>query len=242
MQHPNRLLTHRFRPIYRAEPCRARRGAIRQLMAGDGAFLSLMLWALVHASEACAGDAAPTGTSQGKRDVDLSGMPSRLSTRAPPLPPSDSRQPAGSRLPFDFRLPAEIDKPFSTDFSPRGPSIVATDPKEPSGDDRQHGSVWQRLGEFRTHNRLRLLTLWQTGGNSLSLQAGRRGDPTLQWTSRLSHRQAENGGLFDDLFSTSTGGAIGKGLHLLPHFSPFESPAKPAKSSEMPISATASGN
>jgi hypothetical protein len=93
-------------------------------------------------------------------------------------------------------------------------------------------TVWQRLSEYRIHSQIRLVTLWETGGNSLSLQAGRRGDPTLQWTSRIANRGAASHGLLDELFSTSVGGAVGRGLHLGPHSPVADPAAKPVKGLE----------
>jgi hypothetical protein len=101
--------------------------------------------------------------------------------------------------------------------------------------------LWQRLGQFRTRNRLCLLTLWQTGGSSLSLQAGRKGDPTLQWTSRMTRHDGVPGGLFDELFATSTGGAFGKGLRFFSRGAPVDASSKPSKPSSdalLPAAAT----
>ena len=50
-------------------------------------------------------------------------------------------------------------------------------------------SVWQRLSDYKSHDRVRLLTLWESPGSTVSLQAGKRGDPSLQWTSRLMNRE-----------------------------------------------------
>src|SRR5260370_42117606 len=76
-------------------------------------------------------------------------------------------------------------------------------------------TVWQRLSDYRSRDRVRVVTLWETGGGSVSLQAGREGDPSLQWTSRLMSRGGATGGLLDQMFSTSLGGAA-RGLHLTP--------------------------
>jgi hypothetical protein len=120
-------------------------------------------------------------------------------------------------------------EPFSTrDFRPRGRSILE---KEPAGRDDvpmlRNTTVWQRLSDFRAHNRVRLLTLWEAGGGSVSLQAGRKGDPSLQWTSRLMNRGGATRGLFDQMFSVSLAGA-GRGLHLSPRPA-AETSARPAK-------------
>ncbi len=62
-------------------------------------------------------------------------------------------------------------------------------------------SVWQRLADYRAHGRIRLLTLWETGGSSVSLQAGKKGEPSLQWTSRSMNRGGATRGVLDQLVS-----------------------------------------
>jgi hypothetical protein len=46
-----------------------------------------------------------------------------------------------------------------------------------------------------------LLTLWQTGGSSLSLQAGKGGAPSLQWSTPWVHREGASRGVFDHLLA-----------------------------------------
>ena len=86
-------------------------------------------------------------------------------------------------------------------------------------------TVWQRLSEYRGHNRVRVLTLWEAGGSSVSLQAGRKGDPSLQWTSRLMNRGGATRGLLDQMFSASIAGA-GRSLHWSPHTAAGEQPPR----------------
>jgi hypothetical protein len=66
---------------------------------------------------------------------------------------------------------------------------------------RRSTSAWQQLGDCRVHGGIRLLTLWQSAWSTLSLQAGRRGDPSLQWTSRSFDFGSASRGLFDRLFT-----------------------------------------
>ncbi len=54
---------------------------------------------------------------------------------------------------------------------------------------------------------MRLLTLWESRGGAISLQAGKRGDPSLQWNSRIMNHDGSTRGLFDRLLSMSFGGA-----------------------------------
>ena len=69
--------------------------------------------------------------------------------------------------------------------------------------------VWQRLSEFRTRDRVRVLTLWQSGLSSVSLQAGTKGNPSLQWTSRLMNSGEAAHGLLDRLLPASSFGGKG---------------------------------
>jgi hypothetical protein len=66
------------------------------------------------------------------------------------------------------------------------------------------------MAEYRSHDRVRLLTLWETSGGTVSVQAGKRGDPSLQWTSRAMNRGGATRGLLDRLFSVSLAGAASR--------------------------------
>lgn len=64
-------------------------------------------------------------------------------------------------------------------------------------------SVWQRMAESRSNHRVRLLNLWIFGGNSVSLQAGKNGEPSLQWMYRPVDRGGARRGLLDPLVAVS---------------------------------------
>lgn len=155
--------------------------------------VGVVLWTLVHTTEALAGDTVPLSASM--------------------LPIPESYRPAASM----------VTNPFSArDFRPRGPSLSNGIPSPVGGDDAHvmNGTpVWQRLADYRSHNQVRLVTLFETGASSLTLQAGRRGDPSLQWTSRLMGRSGAPRGLLDELFSTSVAGAVRRSLALGPRTS-----------------------
>jgi hypothetical protein len=63
----------------------------------------------------------------------------------------------------------------------------------------KNASVWQHMADYKSQGRVRLLTLWQTGGSSLSLQAGKGGAPSLQWSTPWVHREGTSRGVFDHL-------------------------------------------
>ena len=64
----------------------------------------------------------------------------------------------------------------------------------------------QRLNEYRSHDRVRVLTLWDTGASAISIQTDHKGDPSLQWTSHLFNRGGATQGLLDHLFPVSVFG------------------------------------
>jgi hypothetical protein len=110
-----------------------------------------------------------------------------------------------------FTLPKDAGAPTfsSTDFRPRKRTVFDRDPILGSSTDApllENTTVWQRMSEYRSQDRVRLLTLWQSRGSAVSLQAGKHGDPSLQWNSRFMNHDGSTRGLFDRLLSVSFGG------------------------------------
>jgi hypothetical protein len=189
----------------------------------DRMLIGLMLFTLVRTSEALAGDQASIananwdtglGTGTGIAGVRLS------------LPPAPTLM-----APLDsLSAPADMDsRTYSaTEFRPRKPTVFDSNPAASGSGDTsllRNTTVWQRLSEYRSHDRVRLLTLWESNSSTISLQTGRRGDPSLQWTSRLMNRGGSTEGVLDRLFSTSLARA-GVGLHNLSRSA--NAPAPPA--------------
>ena len=111
-----------------------------------------------------------------------------------------------------FTMPTSGGVPgFSTtEFRPRKRTVFDRDPAVSAFTDApmiRYTTVWQRLSEYKSHDRVQVLTLWESSGSSVSLQAGKRGDPSLQWTSRLMNRGGSTRGLLDRFFSASITGA-----------------------------------
>jgi hypothetical protein len=90
----------------------------------------------------------------------------------------------------------------------------------------QDNSMARQLPEFKSQDRLRLLTLWQSHASSLSIQAGKKGSPSLQWSTPLIHRDSSPRGLFDHLLSVSPQGAFGGGRNSTPRQPGGINPAK----------------
>jgi hypothetical protein len=202
---------------HEAQTCRAptRCRGIRERF-----FVGMVLLTLVHTSEALAGEQGPLPVNPAKPDFDGARQPTALS-----LPMTRIPQPY-------LAVDLPTDKIFSPrDFRPRGHSLTQTmaSADEPNDAPMMHGTtVWQRLSDYRSRDRVRVVTLWETGGSSVSLQAGKRGDPSLQWTSRWMNRGGATRGLLDEFLTSSLSG-FGRGLHLGSHGSVADVAAKPMK-------------
>jgi len=109
---------------------------------------------------------------------------------------------------LDLRIP-ESDAFSDTEFRPHGPSVTSKSPAAVRGAPLGHdadATLWQRLRDFKTRDGVRLLTLWNSSWSTLSLQTGKRGGPSLQWTSRSMNRDGAKSGLFDRLFPVTIAG------------------------------------
>jgi hypothetical protein len=161
--------------------------------------LGLTVFALVHCGEAPAGE-----------------QPSRVSPTFDPavsyFRPSSTFGDSMMAIPEVFTAPtADATPVFSaTDFRPRKRTVLDGDPAAATFGDApllRTTTVWQRMSDYKSHDRVRVLTLWESSWSSVSLQAGHRGDPSLQWTSRLMNHGGSTQGLLDRLFSVSFAGA-----------------------------------
>lgn len=165
----------------------------------DRILLGLVLYTLVRTGEALAGDQAaatrvPLDPEVGDR------------RQSPPLTTSSIRPLKDLAAPIDTGNPVFS----STDFRPRKANLFDRDPSAAAFDDLpmlRGTTVWQRMADYKSHDRVRLLTLWESQGSTVSLQAGRKGDPSLQWTSRLMNRGGSTRGLLDRWFSASLANA-----------------------------------
>lgn len=151
----------------------------------------------------------------------------RTFAAAAPLKPG-----ADSSALFALPLPLEEPPAFSaTEFRPRRPGLSGADPtkRETSIIDAPmlDTSVARQWRESKSQDRVRLLTLWRNSASSLSLQAGKHGMPSLQWSTPWMHRDVASRGLFDRFLSVSPrngGGSRGK----MPRQTGAFAPSKPA--------------
>ena len=162
--------------------------------------IGLVAITLVRAGEALAGEQASDAGVIGR------------------VEPNDSRQ--STELPASlFAAPGKYsvsgipatNAPFPQEFRPRGHSVFESDVHADLADDKliSDTPVWQRLSEFRTFDRVRVLTLWRSSLSSVSLQAGKKGNPSLQWTSRLLNSGEATDGLLDRWLPASSFGGKG---------------------------------
>ncbi len=225
-------------PIYAPLDDAARCNGIRERI-----LLVLVLYSLIRAGEALASDQPVViagdvnSPSTQMRSTQVHSTQLRGSEAAPSVTTlrTDSSLPAAPALvlptPGDFTAPKIGDiKVFSdTDFRPRRPTLMDKDSFANGVDDVPmlwNSTVWQRMSDYKSRDRVRVLTLWESSGSSVSLQAGRRGDPSLQWTSRWMNRGGSTKGLLDQLFSVSLAGAGNKLRSLSRSMSAQEPPAK----------------
>jgi hypothetical protein len=155
--------------------------------------VGLVLFTLVRTGEALAGDQASIANVT--LDPDLGNL-------------RQSSPPARSLItaPEFFAAPTTADSQIfsTTDFRPRKRTVFDRDPVVNSFGDApmlRGTTVWQRMSEYKSHDRVRVLTLWESSGSTVSLQAGKRGDPSLQWSSRSMNRGGSTRGLLDRLFA-----------------------------------------
>jgi hypothetical protein len=167
--------------------------------------LGVAVLALMRAGAARAED--PAAQAQPEHD----GAP-RTSFRAAALPEFTKHYTLSDPLltaPSEYRLSKmpETKSYSATEFRPRGRSIFDADPRlSPPGGFAADKNILQRLNEYRSRDRVRVLTLWDTGASAVSIQTDHKGDPSLQWTSHLFNRGGATQGLLDHLFPVSVFG------------------------------------
>jgi len=186
------------------------KGVVTALRAaiGDRVVLGVAILALTRAGVACAD--APVPQMLPESD----GAP-RTPFKAAALPEFTKHYTLTDPLltaPSDYRLSQlpETKSYSATEFRPHAHSIFDADPRlsPPGGTLTADKNLMQRLNEYRSHDRVRVLTLWDTGASAISIQTDHRGDPSLQWTSHLFNKGGAKEGLLDQLFPVSVfGGA-----------------------------------
>jgi hypothetical protein len=160
--------------------------------------LTLMICGVVRAGQAIAGDQTPISDHEFELGLGLRYEADR-SLHAGAAPASLFSAPFVS-----LNSSSEPQEFSATEFRPRKQGV--RDPESSAGRNflldapiTKSNSVWQHMSDFRSQGRVRLLTLFQTRGSSLSLQAGKHGAPSLQWSTPWVRREGASRGLFDHL-------------------------------------------
>jgi hypothetical protein len=181
----------------------------------DPLLAGLLVLALLRAAQVLAADPAATATPARPELNDLhqstplskSPFVGPLFLPPPYIAPGTYSVARSYSMPGSYSMPELPEtKTFSNrDFRPRGRSVYEPDPRFSTADDGLtfDQTVWQRLNEYRNRDRIRLLTLWESGASAVSIQTDRKGDPWLQWTSHLTGRAGASHGLLDQLFPVS---------------------------------------
>jgi len=176
-------------PVNAAVACGAKS---RCSIIRENALLTFMLCSVVRATQALAGDQPSNADSALEHD---SKDPRAARGAAVPL----------FSAPFDSIKPLTNDAFSATEFRPRRHGVSLDFPGNGAAiidaPMVRSTSVWQQLADYKSQDRVRLLTLWQTRGSSLSLQAGKHGAPSLQWSTPWVRREGTSRGLFDRLLT-----------------------------------------
>jgi hypothetical protein len=179
--------------------------------------MGLVLYGLVP-GDASAGDSLQMPAARGIADAQIAAS----AQIAAPLYPA----------PFAFTAPhAEVQAYSPTEFRARKPGLL----EAAAAADRafvmdapmlRDTSLARGVSEAKSQDRVRLLTLWQSRASSLSLQAGKRGAPSLQWSTPWMHRDAASRGLFDRWLSVSPRSLGSSVRGAVPHQGGAIAPAK----------------
>lgn len=176
---------------------------------GDRFLSGVAVLTLLGAGEACLGDSLSAGATQPERET-----APRIPLTAPAFGPITQRAYTLSdpllTVPGPYALGEmpETKVYSSKDFRPRGRSMFDADPRAgpPAETLTVDKDLGHRLREYKSRDHIRVLTLWETGSSAISIQTDRKGDPSLQWTSRLMNRGGATQGLLDRLFPVSVFG------------------------------------
>jgi len=180
----------------------------------ESMLMALAIYGVARGTEAVAADAAPV--------FDLPRAQFSVPLLAHPLlSPSFAAAPA----------PVEPELFSPSEFRPRKSGFLQFNAGRSEGwltdmPRFQDNSIARQLAEFKSQDRLRLLTLWQRRASSLSIQSGKRGAPSLQWSTPLVHRDSSPRGLFDHLLSVSPQGAFSGTRNTTPRQAGVPSPYK----------------
>lgn len=175
-------------------------GKLTRAARGSGcncALLGVAALTLLGACKALAGDAAAQAAARDE-------LRAPAAAGSKPLVGPLFAPPLYMAGPYALPEAAEPRSYSAQEFRPRGRSVLEPDPGGPADENLAFDTnIWQRLNEYRNHDRIRVLTLWESGASVVSLQTDHKGGPSLQWTSRLMNRGGATRGVLDRLLPAS---------------------------------------
>ena len=162
----------------------------------DQALMVFLLIAAIRGSEALAGEPASEAAKLPSHNPPLSvpsPYPSMFALTPHTFEASQNFSPAESHATPTATAHAEFPRDHGFSLS------------EPVARDR---GFWQQLDQYKSQGRVRLLPLFETRATSLSLQSGRHGGPSLQWSSPWGMKSGKTtSGLFDRFISVHVPGS-----------------------------------
>jgi len=205
------------------------RCGIRERSAREAIALALVIWIAMQSADVRAGEDFSTSVAPPKPDF-------FVAPRGLPLPSTSFALSPAYQV--DQSSTKDLYSPH--DFRSRGHLMSEGDGQTAMAADAptlRTSSVWQQLSDYRARGRIRLLTLWESGASTVSLQAGKKGEPSLQWTSRSMNRGGSTRGLLDPLLAASVAGAS-RGLRSPQHPATTDLAARAAKLADVGAAAT----
>ena len=166
--------------------------------AREALIVAMLLYGLAQTGEALAGDQSANVV----KDIQpmVGGTPLSMA-----FAPTASTLAAAAAAGNDHQYSA-------TDFRQRKTGTVDSQSSpeiEPASESQplRVTSAWQRLADYRAQGRIQLLTLWESPRSTVSLQSGKHGGPSLQWSSRVMNRGGATRGLLDRFVASSLSAA-----------------------------------
>jgi hypothetical protein len=162
--------------------------------AREALLIVMLMYGLAQGGESFAADQASNVVKEiqplvGGKPLPMAFMPNSTASDAEPSANFQRRRPE-----LDFSAPVERASALQAQPLQTVPS-------------------WQHFADYRAQGRVQVLTLWQSTRSTLSLQAGRHGGPSLQWSSRVTNRGPATRGLLDRFVSLGAASLASRTAH-----------------------------
>jgi hypothetical protein len=164
--------------------------------AREALIVAMLLYGLAQSGEALAGDQSASVVKDIQPIVGGTPLSMAFAPTAATLAAAAGNDHEYSTTDFRQRKTGTLNSPSSREIEPAFESqpLHAT-------------SAWQRLADYRAQGRIQLVTLWESSRSTVSLQSGKHGGPSLQWSSRVMNRGGATRGLLDRFVASSLNAA-----------------------------------